>query len=194
MKKILYIIPGYMNDPFNPIGIELARHALKNAIVPVLITIDWKKKKNRKVSFKEHLDDFERQVKIGKYDKTYVFGFSFGAMIAFLTAAKIKPNALILGSLSPWFKEDVINLKKSDLKWWKETYLDNPPLFNALAQKIKARAYILVGSKESPELIDRAKDAHRLIKKSTLKIIPGVGHDISKRKYMEAIRSVIERL
>ena len=183
-----------MSNAFNPIGIELVKQALRNEIIPVPITIDWKKNKKGTISFRKYLKDFESQLKIGKYEKTYVFGFSFGAMIAFLTALKIKPDVLILGSLSPWFEEDRASIKKSDLKWWKKNSSDRLPLFNEIASKIKSKTYILVGQREFPELIRRAREAHRLIKHSSLKIIPGVGHDISKRKYMQAVKSVINKL
>ena len=115
-------------------------------------------------------------------------------MVAFLTAIKVKPDVLILGSLSPWFKEDGASLKKSDLKWWRENYSDKLPVFNKIASKIKSKTFILVGQREFPELILRAQEAHRLIRHSSLKIIPGVNHDISKRKYIEVVKSVINKL
>jgi len=57
MNKILYIIPGYMNDAFGPIGTTLAKQALKSGIIPVPVTIDWKGKNNGKV-FKDYVAQF----------------------------------------------------------------------------------------------------------------------------------------
>jgi len=62
------------------------------------------------------------------------------------------------------------------------------------ASKLKSKTYILVGSKEFPECIYRAHDAHKIIKNSSLEIIPNVEHDISQKRYIEAVKSVISKL
>lgn len=60
----------------------------------------------------DYLEEYRRQLKHKENDEVYLFGFSLGAMLAFIIAKEVNAKKLILCSLSPFFKEDLKFIKK----------------------------------------------------------------------------------
>jgi pimeloyl-ACP methyl ester carboxylesterase len=193
MKKVAYIIPGYGESHTRQPGYDkVAAFFEEQDIKPVHMEIGWLKRKPGK--FKYFVADFLKKYKKNKGTETYVLGFSFGAIIAFLTAQKLKPKAIILCSLSPYFKEDLPKLNPEWVKWWRETFSDGDYVFTKLAKNVKVRTYLIVGGKDYVSCIRRAKDAKRKIKGSTLTIAKGAKHKISQKAYLDAVKKVIKKL
>jgi len=186
-----FIIPGYRETSDNAGYKEIASMFRKKGCDPVIVTIDWKNK-----TMAEYVDQF--RTILSKTDEPfYLFGFSFGAFIAFLTATERKPKALFLASPSPYFKEDLPSVPAA----WKRFIGKNRVKvfstysFPVLAKKITCPTYVFLGEKEAkkfPSLEYRAKDAAKRIKNATLTVIPGAKHDASQKEYQDALRAAID--
>jgi pimeloyl-ACP methyl ester carboxylesterase len=130
-------------------------------------------------------------------DYNVVIGNSFGAVVAILTAVEIKPDLILLCSLSPFFKEDKTKtwppqyydrlIGKQRLKdissYSIQTLADNINLHNIIVK-------VLYGEREhisSPRLVKRAQDTAKLLHNSTLVEIPDASHNFNDAKYIKGI-------
>lgn len=190
MSKVVYIIPGFKGstdlDRFQRVIKYFELRHFK--VVP--ITITWRNK-----VMSDYVDEFFSQLVHKKDDEVYLFGFSFGAMIAFIAATRIKTKVLILCSLSAYFKEDLKFVKKS----WK-SYVGKNRMrdccnfsFQNLIKRINCKTILIVGNKEDEILLKKSRDVHKKIKNSELFIV-NARHDISQEKYMNKICAVIKDL
>jgi len=191
MNKIVYIIPGF-TEKVNLKGYQQIIKFFKSKnfkVIPIKISWQYKVMSN-------YVDEFFSQLSHQQNDEVYLFGFSFGAMIAFISAVKIKPKILFLCSLSPYFNEDLKSLKKSwknrigkkrmeDLKKFS---------FNKLVKNINCKTILVAGKNEGKELDTRVNDAHNKIKKSELIIIDDVKHEISQKEYIDKLHKIISNL
>ena len=64
------------------------------------------------------------------------------------TFYRVKVKALILCSLSPYFKEDIKNLEKDWVKSWKKDFIHSDYSFVEVAKKIHTKTYLCVGKEE----------------------------------------------
>lgn len=193
MKQAAYIIPGHMESHLTKRGYDkIAKLFEARAIEPIHVEINWKNKKS--VSFTDYTEQFLKLYKKQKDTEVFILGFSFGAMIAFLVASKIKPKALILCSLSPYFEEDLKNLKPAWLKWWQKHSVGDDYSFIKLASSITSKTYLIVGEEEHKSCLIRTKDAKRKLLNSHLFVAKGAKHNVGQMEYLETIRKVISRL
>ena len=193
MNKIAYIIPGYRESHLKQSGYKkVAKIFESRGITPIQVPIRWKKKGPER--FADYAARFLKFYKKKKGDKVYVLGFSYGATIAFLTATRTKPTALILCSLSPYFREDQKNLKPAWLRWWKKQFVESDYSFAQLAPKIKTRTYLIVGTKEPAVCLLRAKDATRKLQNSCLIKARDAKHTIGQKQYLAVVEKVIAEL
>jgi len=200
MQKVVYIIPGSGESPREKCYQNIARWFSAQGIQPQLVSIHW----NHRVMsdyIKEFLKKYKQTHRRG--DEIYLFGFSFGAMIVFISFAKIRPKTIILCSLSPYFKEDISNIPE---KWMKgknknETLelqrgvknLKNFS-FRTFVRKVNSKTFILCGKEEHKLCINRSRNAKKEIKNSKLILIPETKHRLSNKKYLEKVREVIQKL
>ncbi len=191
MTKTVYVIPGY-TESTKLIGYKKAMQFFScQGIKPVPITITWKYR-----TMSDYVKQFLQQYHSPHGKDVYLFGFSFGAMIALIAAATIKPKLLLLCSLSPYFKEDLPFLKKH----WKKSIgtrrirdLKQHP-FNRLAKKISCNVILVAGSKESKQIWRRARDANKKLRKSKLITASGAKHKLSQKEYLDTVRQIISKL
>lgn len=193
MKKIAYIIPGYGESHLRQRGYnKIAKFFEMAGIDPIHVEIDWEKNNPKK--FDDYNQQFLKVYKKPKVGEVYVLGFSFGATVAFLTAVKTKPKALILCSLSPYFEEDLKDMKPSWVKFFRANFIDSDYSFTKLASKIKNTTYIMVGNQEGEICLNRARDAKDKVQDSHLIIMKGVEHKIGQKEYLDNIQKVISKL
>lgn len=192
MSKIAYIIPGYGENRLSrkAYGI-IAGYFKDNEIKPIQVSIMWDLKIPR--NFEDYNNQFLKKFRGNKKDKVYILGFSYGAVIAFMTAKQINPASVILCSLSPYFVEDYKNIKPQWLKWWKKNF-NSELSFKKLLTGYKTKSYIIVGESEDKSVMIRARSFKRNIKYSELKIAKGAKHNIGNKGYLEAIKEVISNL
>jgi esterase/lipase len=192
MSKIVYIIPGFAEkaeDKKRYGKIVKFFEEKKFKVMPVKIT--WERK-----VMTDYVEQFLCSFKKNPGEKIYLFGFSFGAVISLLSSLKIKPEMLILCSLSPFFKEDIPLTKKSWKKIiGKKRIADFKKYsFNEIAKKIKCKTFLIAGDKEGLEIDRRIKIAEKLIKNGKLIISKGSKHNISQKEYINTIKEVVEKL
>ncbi|HEY9480801.1 MAG TPA: alpha/beta hydrolase [Candidatus Paceibacterota bacterium] len=187
MRKIVYIIPGY--EVYKPAS-ELENIFKKEGFEPIFVPIRWDRK--RPAQFKEFVQDFLKVYRTKpKGVCIYVFGFSLGALVAFLAAGKIRPDGLILASLSSWFAEDLETLDQSWSEWWQKNFSDKPFSFQKLVPRIKSKTVVLVGSTEDKDMINRARETAKRIPHTKLITVKGVGHKILHKDYLNAVKKAI---
>jgi esterase/lipase len=193
MKKIAFIIPGYSESKKNnPAYVKIASYFKNKGIQSVIVDVNWKYK-----TISDYVEQFKGVYhKNKKYNEVYFLGFSYGAMISFISSVELKPKAQILCSLSPYFKEDFPYIRE----WWKR-YIGQKRLadfrktsFNDLARKISAKTIILAGDKEGKEVDRRVKEANKRIRNSKLIIIPKARHKIGQKEYLEEVKKIIDKL
>lgn len=192
-KKILYIIPGYEESHTQQKSYtDIAKIFEKAGIQPIHIAIDWHQEAPR--CFNTYVEQFLKQYTPPKNAEVFVLGFSFGALIAFLSEPKIQATTLILCSLSPYFTEDVQYLAKDSIQEWEKNFIDSEYSFSDLAKSISTKTHLLVGDEEDAICLKRADSAQSQIWNSDLTVIKNAGHDISQKAYVDAIKDVANTL
>lgn len=188
MSKVVYIIPGFTEKTTEPAYQKIINFFKSNNFRVVPVDIIWPRR-----VMSDYLEQFLTKYQPNKNDQVYLFGFSFGAMVAFLAAAKIKPKVQILCSLSPYFKEDLPKLKKSSLKIDGKRRIDDFKniSFNERVKNINCQTILFIGGKENKSVFRRVNDAHKKIGNSELIIIDKAKHKISQMEYLNRIKAVI---
>lgn len=199
MKKTVYVIPGSTESTKKKRYKKALDLFRKKGFRIIEVRIIWKNK--------TMTDCMNQFLKTKPKKGSYVFGFSYGAMIALISASSVKPKTLILCSLSPYFKEDLtatrhVYGKKFDKYCKKHDFEDLKKYsFNKIAKHVKCRTILIAGDKETvvsgknyPLVLNRALDAKKRIKNSSLVIIKNGKHDISQKQYHDAIKKVIYKL
>ncbi|OGL25105.1 hypothetical protein A3A68_02240 [Candidatus Saccharibacteria bacterium RIFCSPLOWO2_01_FULL_48_13] len=157
------------------------------------VAINWSR--NTVSDWVKEFDDMYQ-----KYNpkKTILAGFSYGAIISLVSASKRSPSELWLFSLSARFHEDFPRLKKSTLrimgKSKRRLEAFNNLRFYDLSKTVDCKTLIFVGeeeAKDDPALLERAKEAHKLIPNNQLILVSGAPHDVSNKKYIVAIEKAI---
>ncbi|MFA7314868.1 MAG: hypothetical protein WC025_02960 [Candidatus Magasanikbacteria bacterium] len=191
MNKIVYIIPGFGQQTKMSGYNKLLKFFKTKKFKVVSVKISWKNK-----VMSNYIDEFSKQLTHQKEDEVYLFGFSLGAMIAFISAEKINPKVLLLASLSPYFKEDLKFVRES----WKN-FLGKKRIedfknfsFTKLAKKIDCKTFLFAGETEVKELFRRVEDANKNLKHSELFIIKNTKHDISQKEYLNKLEEIINTL
>ncbi|MBI2797862.1 hypothetical protein HYX70_01005 [Candidatus Saccharibacteria bacterium] len=191
MKKVAFIVPGYTETPERKGVDEISKRLAQQSFETVKVNIDWRYK-----IMSDYVVQFNELYNSKSGDFNLVLGFSFGAMIATISAAKFCPDRLVLCSLSPFFAEDMETIPDS---WAKSIGKHRAADFKSFSlleagKKIKSKTTLLVGEKESvrePEMMTVAKRANSVIRESTLKVVPNGKHDIGQKEYLSAIMEII---
>ncbi len=193
-NKNLFIIPGFGDSFLNKSYEYLLILAKKKEYNIYGVPIDWKYK-----TLNEYTKQFETFYNKHKGKSNTVLGFSYGAAIAFITATYLKPDVLILCSLSQTFKEDfdalnkhkVLIIKSIGKKRW---ISGNSFEARKIAEKITSKTTILYGeleAKHSPQLEKRSLETSTLIKNVTLIKIKDTPHIIDSIGYQKTLAKII---
>ncbi|MDO8551226.1 MAG: hypothetical protein Q7S03_00895 [bacterium] len=194
MKRTVFIIPGYRHQATDKAYKEIARRLKKEGYSPILVNIPWKQ-----TTISENTRYFLKKYRNKKTRNSYLLGFSFGAIIAFLASTKVSVSGLILCSLSPFFKEDLPKFSDNVFSPLKaERYQDFSRLHCAtLAKKIKAKQiHLLYGTKEASSLKKRVADTYDKIPTAHkyLISIKEVEHNIGDIRYINKIHQIAKEI
>ena len=191
MAKTVLFIPGFQEDAHSRDYAAVLTAIEEKGYVARLVGVHWNYRT---------LDDWVRQVE-KEYaqldsDQTILAGFSFGAMTALAVAARRTPAQLWLCSLSPYFAEDLPGIRPAWLAYIgkRRAAVFSKLLFAELAQKIKCKTIIFIGSNEIRKFSDmehRSKEAQRLISGSSFHIVRDAGHEVDAPAYIAALRKSI---
>lgn len=185
--RVIFIIPGYRQSAKNKAYCEIAKNLKSEGYFPVPVKIPWK---NSTIS--DNVEYFLKVYKNIKTRKKYILGFSYGAMIAFIASTKIRTEGLILCSLSPYFKEDVLKTKKEVFSRLSEKRFNDFSKLHSkiLAKRIKSKKVLMVyGGSEAKSLIRRVRETFVQIESEEKKLVrlKKAEHEIGSRKYLESI-------
>ncbi|HTB49172.1 MAG TPA: alpha/beta hydrolase [Verrucomicrobiae bacterium] len=191
--KTIFILAGFdlhetaLSTDYAKLREELAGKGYN--VVPV--DISWYRK-----TPSQYVEEFRHFYAKHKTGENMVIGNSFGAVIAFLAAAELRPDVVCLCSLSPFFKED--RRKKQDaygIRYFGKRRMEDLWQYSAdeVAKQLndtKVKTFVLYGEKEhrtSPDLVARCKDTASKLRRSKLLEIAGAPHDMADSAYTSAI-------
>lgn len=193
-EKVIFIIPGFRQNPTSAAYKNLAKILKTEGYSPILVSIPWKNS-----TITQNSNYFLNKYKKVKAKKKYILGFSYGAMIAFIASTKVRSSGLILCSLSPYFQEDVSATKKRAItRLATQRYMDFSKLqCSILAKRIKAKQILMLyGTEEEKTLIKRVRIAFGEIDSvnKTLVRIKKAEHNIGDKKYLLTIHEAAKNL
>lgn len=189
-RKTIFIIPGYKHSPTKRAYKNISKILKAQGFEPVTIDIPWEKTISKNVKY------FLKEFKKIKTAEKYILGFSLGAMIAFVASTKVKVKGLILCSLSPYFKEDLSNLRDP---WISDVMKKDFSKLRCagLAKKIKARKILMLyGTEEARSLINRVTETYGQLpsRNKHLVKVKETGHNIGNERYLRKISLAAKRL
>lgn len=186
----LFIVPGFRQKISDPVWQQVKSLAENFFAKVVMFQPDWNY--NTLADLVKEFDHL-RQKHTGPQ---IVLGFSFGAMIAYLSSINLSTQATILCSLSPYFAEDIPYLRP----WWnlavgkRRIAVFQETLFSKLAAQNNGNYYLLVGEKEVTQCHARYQDALKRLMNVQGTIVPGAGHDISAQNYLDSLSDLFPTL
>ena len=191
--KSIFIIPGYNHTPSYSAYRKITILLQNKGYSPIPVTIPWKQ------NITQNTDYFLKEFKKITGKKKYILGFSFGAMIALLASTKVSVNGLILCSLSPYFKEDLPKISKSDYARIKKLYYNDftKLSFQKMAKKTKAKQILMLyGAREATSLKNRVSETYNEINLKNKYLLPisRTEHNIGDYKYLNKISKIIKLL
>jgi hypothetical protein len=190
MKKRVYLIPGFGDSPSASMYARVRKYFRKENISCKLVKIDWEYN-----SIENYVSQFLLQYKRSENVSNYLFGFSFGALLAFLVTPIINPGKLYMCSISPFFKEDIISRAEFIQSIGKRRWLALKKIsFEMLAKDITCKTIIVVGGDELPSVKKRAKAAKKCIRTSQLFIAKGATHNLLDEGYNETLQNIIHKI
>lgn len=174
------------------------RHALgANGHQVIPVDISWRNKTASQFSLE--FIDFYNRTKSSK--ENVVVGNSFGAVVALISAAALKPDQIVLCSLSPFFAEDIHQSwpSKRMQRLLGTRRLEDIGHYSieAIAEdlnKTNIEVTVLYGEKEhqsSPKLVERAKDIAEKIKRATLVEVEAAPHSLKSPEYVRGLTKIL---
>lgn len=187
-KKTIFLIPGFKQKATSRYFDWLVKFLEKKRFKVIRVPIKWDYK-----TMSDYVSDFKKFYYKNKSDNNYIIGFSYGAVIAFITASELKPKKIYLCSLSSDFKEDL-----SKVKPWIKKYIGKKRVLDIkkrsgreIAKRLSVPSVIFYGTVEGnkfPELKIRCEETAELAKNSKLIIVNGAPHDIRNIEYIKSIK------
>lgn len=164
-------------------------------VLPVPIT--W----NRQTltSYVEGLAQFYDE---NKSEHNTLLGGSFGAMASFIAGPRLKPDRLILCSLSALFREDLPSYQDQYLANWlgqrRVADLKNHSASTIATQILESnvKTSMVFGDKEKamhPKLYARVKETAAALQITPIEL-PGAGHKMRDPKYVAGLQRVMAKL
>lgn len=185
-NKAIFIIPGYRQSATSKTYQEIAATFRNEGFSPILVKIPWK---NSTIS--DNTEYFLEKYKKIKARRKYILGFSYGAMIAFITTTKVSASGLILCSLSPYFKEDLPKKTTAAQSMLMIDRFNDFQKFHSgkIAKATKAKKVLMLyGAQESLPLIRRVvKTFSKIPSKKHLIKVSRTEHEIGNHRYLNAI-------
>ena len=191
MKPAFFIVPGFGHQATEEPYAWLRKHVKTLGYEPKLVPITWKYK-----TMTDHVAEFLNFFERHKSEQNFILGFSFGAMIAFISSPDTRPEHLYLCSLSPYFQEDISDMKN----WWKR-FMGKRRMASfkqykstEIAKRITAPTTIFCGEAEAikfPSLKKRCEHVHNRIRSSQITFPENAPHQIEFPTYKQAIKDAI---
>ncbi|HUD06927.1 MAG TPA: hypothetical protein VMR34_03510 [Candidatus Saccharimonadales bacterium] len=200
MAHTIFVITGFKfsataaSKEYEPLRKMLTGKGYK--VVPV--DINWRRK-----TVSQFSDEFIDIYRANKTEHNTVLGNSFGAMVVFVTAPVLNPNIVIIGSLSPFFKEDLSSFSgKELLRRFGKGRIKDFKILSAtdIANKINGLnidVEFVYGEKETttlPELMHRVRDSAKRTNKSKLHELKNAPHSMRRSAYIDGLSKTIKNV
>ncbi len=192
MSKAAFILAGFkldINDD-DQLYVDYSNLFREFGYEPKVANISWRRK-----THSEYLSEFKDFYAQNAAKQNLIIGNSFGAAIAYMAAPDLRPDWLLLASLSPFFKEDIGNYpqKRSLRRFGKQRMADfNSYSAHGIAAQLEGRKTVyFYGEKEQddvPFLVDRVKDSHQHTPGANLIEIPNAGHRMREPEYIAGVK------
>lgn len=192
MSSVAFIIPGFYHSPNETKYQMIAQYFQEKNIKTVVVDIPWKRK-----VMTDYVNYFKQVYLNNKADENYILGFSYGAVVSFISSPEVKPDLQILCSLSPYFAEDLPNIPQSWKKAIGKRRVKDFKQYSGIniSHLVHCETIILFGSEEGSEVRacnDRV--SQNLEGKKRKIVLKGVKHDIADARYQQAIQDIIKSL
>ena len=188
---MFFIIPGFTHEITNPQYTWLKRHLTSLGYSVKIVPIRWKRH-----VMSDHLQEFLAFFDTHKTEENHVLGFSFGAMIAFLSAPQTQPKHLYLCSLSPYFAEDLKFLKPS----W-QAYIGTRRMIDfkryrslSTAKLISSDTSVFCGEQEGekyPQLLKRCHQVATTLLHGLYTLVERAPHQLDFPTYKQTLKQAI---
>ncbi|HEX7724126.1 MAG TPA: hypothetical protein VF438_00070, partial [Candidatus Paceibacterota bacterium] len=190
MKKTVkkfFIVPGFKMQADDTAFSWLVEYLTREGYVVVKVPLDWNYK-----TISNNAKEFVAYFNKNKDDTNYVLGFSYGAVITFITANQVLPDKIFLCSLSPTFVEDQHWEKKWIKYIGKRRYEDSLTRSSVrIARDIRVPSVVFCGEKEAikyPALMKRCREVSKIAPQSKLVVVKDAPHQIDFPEYVSAIK------
>ncbi len=185
--KTFFIIPGFKEQASAHQYQWLVTFIKSKGWKTVEVPVAWN---NQTLS--QNADEFRDFYSQHKSVRNQILGFSYGAVIALLSAESLGPEHIYLCSLSPDFKEDVASMPPWIKKYIGKKRYDDVLTRGAqkIAKNLSVPATIFYGEVEGceyPNLKTRCEETAQLAKRARLITIPEAPHQINFPTYQVAI-------
>jgi len=160
LKKILYIIPGWEDNCTDEQYQRLGDAAKNKGYEVIFHNVDWKKPLSSQI--------------FAVPEEAVVFGFSLGAILAWLVAQKYDCRLLILASMTPHYSFGDNEIKKALIELAGEEFVND--VINNLNSKNKSTKQITMYGALEEEPGDV--------------IVPETEHELNKN-YIEAVSKLL---
>lgn len=171
----------------------LVEYLTREGYVVVKVPLDWNYK-----TISNNAKEFVAYFNKNKDDTNYVLGFSYGAVITFITANQVLPDKIFLCSLSPTFVEDQHWEKKWIKYIGKRRYEDSLTRSSVrIARDIRVPSVVFCGEKEAikyPALMKRCREVSKIAPQSKLVVVKDAPHQIDFPEYVSAIKRELSAL
>lgn len=191
MKKSIFIIPGFREQVSDSQYQWMIKYYREKGYVVQKVPINW----NYRL-MSDYVQEFSSFSERYRTEENHVIGFSYGAMIAFISANGLKPDSLALCSLSPYFKEDLKSLKPWWIKDVGENRIRDFKKYEAIkiARLIKTPTVVFYGTvegKKYPQIKMRCEESAEYIQGAKLVVVKNAPHKINHPAYIEAIKEAL---
>ena len=190
--RTIFLIPGFKQKATDRNFAWLIKFLKVKGFRVMGVPIKWDYR-----TMSDYVNDFKKFYCKHKTNENRVLGFSYGAVVAFMTASELKPKKIYLCSLSPDFKEDAAKMKPHVVKLIGKNRFADVKTRSAkkIAKELKIPTVIFYGEAESkkyPQLKVRGEETARFAKRSKLVIVKQAPHKIDYLEYIKAIKGEFE--
>jgi len=192
MPKTFFIIPGFKSQVSDSDYTWLVTYLVKQGYVVKGVPVQWNYR-----TLSQNATEFLNYFNQHKTAQNYILGFSYGAVIALLTANQTNPQLLYLCSLSPDFAEDATSIPE-----WIKGYIGKKRYQDTqnrsaqmLAAELKSKIVLFYGEeegKEFPALKNRSGEIAKLAQNARLIVVKDTPHDIKHPEYQAVIKREIQ--
>lgn len=193
-KRTFFIVPGFKMRPASRSFSWLKTFLRSKGFSVRGVPIAWDRR-----TMEDYVEEFKVFYEKHKTAENYVLGFSYGAVIAFLSANDLEPRKIYLCSLSPDFREDIPKIRS-----WIERYVGKRRISEMktrsgrkFARALRVPSVVFYGEvegKKFPSLKVRCEETVALAPRSRLVVVKDAPHDIRHPEYQKAIKTVLRPL